>query len=95
MSRACAGENDVETAGERRAISPTVGRRARGDAPFEHSLRLSARMPAARLLRTWGLGHRRVLRDRDVIRAAVDFVSGRDDALPAKLPLLPLPAPLY
>ena len=65
------------------------------EVPFEHTLRLSARIPAARLLRTWGLGHRRILRDRDIVRAAVDFVSGRDDALPAELPLLPLPAALY
>ena len=36
-----------------------------GDAevPFEHTLRLSARMPGARLIKTYGLGHYRLLRD--------------------------------
>ena len=65
------------------------------EVPFAHTLRLSACMPRARLVKTWGLGHHRILRDRDVIGAAVAFVSGRDDALPAELPPLPMPAPLY
>jgi pimeloyl-ACP methyl ester carboxylesterase len=69
----------------------------RGDAevPFEHTLRLSRRMPRARLIKTYGLGHYRVLREPGVVRAVVDFVSGNGDALPAELPVLPRPAPLY
>lgn len=65
------------------------------DVPFEHSLRLSARMHGARLLRTYGLGHYRVLRDRAVVATIVSFVGGRADALPAELPALPRPAPIY
>lgn len=67
-----------------------------GDAeiPFEHTLRLSARMPGARLIKTYGLGHYRLLRDHAVIRAIVDFVCGDDD-VPAELPMLPRPAPIY
>ena len=68
-----------------------------GDAevPFEQTLRLSARMPGARLVKTYGLGHYRVLRDRAVVGAIVDFVRGDVDDLPAELPVLPRPAPIY
>ena len=68
-----------------------------GDAevPFENSQRLLARMPGARLIKTYGLGHRRLLRDPGVVRAVVDFVRGEADELPAELPILPRPAPLY
>ena len=68
-----------------------------GDAevPFENTLRLSARMPGARLIKTYGLGHYRLLRDPGVVRAIVDFVRGDADELPAELPVLPRPAPLY
>jgi pimeloyl-ACP methyl ester carboxylesterase len=68
-----------------------------GDAevPFEHTLRLSGRLPGARLIKTYGLGHFRLLRDRAVVGAVVDFVSGRVDDLPAELPALPRPAPIY
>jgi pimeloyl-ACP methyl ester carboxylesterase len=65
------------------------------EVPFVHALKLSARMPRARLVKTWGLGHHRILRDGEVIRAAVDFVSGDDAAIPAELPAIPVPAPLY
>ncbi len=63
--------------------------------PFDHSLRLAAALPAARTLRTWGLGHFRILGDPGVVRAVADFVSGREAEVPAELPALPVPAPLY
>jgi pimeloyl-ACP methyl ester carboxylesterase len=68
-----------------------------GDAevPFEHALRLSGHMPSARLLRTHGLGHYGLLRDAAVVRTIVGFASADGDALPAELPLLPTPAPIY
>lgn len=68
-----------------------------GDAevPFEHALRLAERMPKARLLRTHGLGHYRILRDVAVVQAIVAFACGDHAGLPAELPLLPPPAPLY
>lgn len=62
--------------------------------PFEHALRLSAAMPCARLLRTWGLGHNRPLKDPSTVAAVAAFVRGDPD-LPAVLPALPLPAPIY
>jgi pimeloyl-ACP methyl ester carboxylesterase len=65
------------------------------EVPFEHSLLLCARMHGAQLLKTYGLGHYRLLRDRAVIGAIVAFVGGRADALPAELPALPRPAPIY
>jgi pimeloyl-ACP methyl ester carboxylesterase len=63
--------------------------------PFEQTLRLFARMPGARLIKTYGLGHFRLLRDPAVVRAVVDFVGGDVDDLPAELPVLPRPAPIY
>jgi pimeloyl-ACP methyl ester carboxylesterase len=65
------------------------------EVPFEHTLRLSGHMPGARLLKTHGLGHYRILRDPAVVRTIVGFVSGNGDRLPTELPLLPQPAPIY
>ncbi|MCC6195945.1 MAG: alpha/beta hydrolase [Burkholderiales bacterium] len=65
------------------------------DVPFENTLRLSARMPGARLIKTYGLGHHRLLRDHAVVRAIVDFARGDDEDLPTELPVLPRPAPMY
>ena len=45
------------------------------DVPFSDAERLAARWPNAALLTTDGLGHRRILRDRDVIERAVQFVA--------------------
>jgi pimeloyl-ACP methyl ester carboxylesterase len=65
------------------------------EVPFEHALRLSERLPGARLIKTHGLGHYRVLREPSVVRAVVDFISGIVDGMPAELPVLPRPAPIY
>lgn len=64
------------------------------EVPFEHARRLAAHLPGARLIRTHGLGHYRILRDAAVLDAVADFVAG-GDAPPAELPALPQPAPLY
>jgi fermentation-respiration switch protein FrsA (DUF1100 family) len=61
---------------------------------FENALRLSRRLPAARLLRTYGLGHRRILREPAVVGAVADFAGGAND-VPDAWPRLPRPAPLY
>lgn len=60
----------------------------RGDreVPFEHGERLAAVWPAAELRTTDGLGHRRILRDPQVIAASVDFV--RRDIAPARSDLV-------
>jgi pimeloyl-ACP methyl ester carboxylesterase len=49
----------------------------RGDreVPFQDAERLVARWPNATLLATDGIGHRRILKDDDVIRRAVEFVT--------------------
>jgi pimeloyl-ACP methyl ester carboxylesterase len=65
------------------------------EVPFEHALRLSSRVPGAKLIRTYGLGHYRLLRAPMVVAPIVDFVSGRTEALPRELPELPRPAPIY
>jgi pimeloyl-ACP methyl ester carboxylesterase len=44
------------------------------EVPFEDGERLTARWPGARSYPTQGLGHRRILKDDDVIRRAVEFV---------------------
>jgi len=64
------------------------------EVPFENAIRLSRRMPDARVLRTHGLGHRRLLREDGVINVIAAFAHGSDD-LPAEWPPLPRPAPLY
>lgn len=68
---------------------------ADSEVPFEHALRLSEHLPGARLLKTHGLGHFRILRNAAVVGAVVGFVGGDDVRLPAELPALPLPAPIY
>jgi pimeloyl-ACP methyl ester carboxylesterase len=77
--------------------SPALFVHDRGDTevPFEHALRLSGRLPGARLIKTYGLGHYRVLREPSVVRAVVDFVRGNVARVPAELPALPRPAPIY
>jgi pimeloyl-ACP methyl ester carboxylesterase len=62
---------------------------------FKHALRLAARVPDSRLIKTHGFGHYRLLREASVIGAVVDFVGDPAADLPAELPVLPRPAPLY
>jgi pimeloyl-ACP methyl ester carboxylesterase len=45
------------------------------DVPIHFGHRLVAEWPGAGMLKTRGLGHRRILRDGDVIRAAYRFIS--------------------
>jgi pimeloyl-ACP methyl ester carboxylesterase len=65
------------------------------EVPFDHALRLSARVPGARLIKTYGLGHYRLLREPSVVGAVIDFVGGKVAGLPEELPILPRPAPIY
>jgi pimeloyl-ACP methyl ester carboxylesterase len=48
--------------------------RADDDVPFGHGEGLADVWPGARLLATDGLGHRRVLRDPEVVRSVVEFI---------------------
>lgn len=72
--------------------------------PFAHSQRIAACLTGARLIRTHGLGHFRLLRDPAVTAAVATFVAGEPEpgasaeqstGLATELPRLPLPAPLY
>lgn len=65
------------------------------EVPFAHTLRLAERLPGARLLTTYDLGHHRLLRDGAVVAAVVDFVDGTVESIPSELPVLPRPAPIY
>jgi pimeloyl-ACP methyl ester carboxylesterase len=69
----------------------------RGDTmvPWRHGAAVAQHWPGARLLSTRGLGHRRILEDDTVARAAADFVVGRSLVAQAARPALPDPAPLY
>ena len=49
------------------------------DVGFEHANTFGKMWPQSRVYATKGLGHRRVLRDPKVIRAAIDFLAGRRD----------------
>jgi pimeloyl-ACP methyl ester carboxylesterase len=53
----------------------------RGDAevPWQHGRMITRAWPGAALLLTDGLGHRRILRDADVIAAAVAFLAARTE----------------
>jgi len=51
--------------------------------------------PGARLMSTDRLGHRRILVDEGVTRAAADFIAGRARVAERAVPALPSPAPLY
>jgi pimeloyl-ACP methyl ester carboxylesterase len=51
--------------------------------PWTHGATVARQWPGARLLSTDGLGHRRILSDESVTRAAADFIA------------LPQPAPIY
>ncbi len=51
----------------------------RGDAevPWQHATLIARAWPGAEVLSTDGLGHRRILRDPDVVAAAVAFITAR------------------
>jgi len=55
--------------------------------PWSQGAELARHWPGAQLMTTRQLGHRRILQDEAVTRAAADFIAGR--------PSLPNPAPLY
>ncbi|MGQ0544774.1 MAG: alpha/beta fold hydrolase [Betaproteobacteria bacterium] len=63
--------------------------------PWTEATRFARLWPQARLLLTRGLGHRRILEDESVARAAADFIAGRSSVASAAAPALPHPAPLY
>jgi pimeloyl-ACP methyl ester carboxylesterase len=52
------------------------------DVPFHYAESLAAALPGAELIRTEGLGHRRILRDAGIVSRVVAFLSaGRGDAV--------------
>ena len=63
--------------------------------PWTQGAHVAHRWPGARLLSTDGLGHRRILENEQVTRAAADFISGRSSVVSPAVPELPQPAPLY
>jgi len=63
--------------------------------PWTEATRFARLWPQARLLLTQGLGHRRILDDEQVTRAAADFIAGRSSVADVAAPALPHPAPMY
>jgi pimeloyl-ACP methyl ester carboxylesterase len=63
--------------------------------PWSHGAAVARHWPGARLLSTQGLGHRRILADEGVTRAAADFIAGRSAITSPARPALPQPAPIY
>jgi pimeloyl-ACP methyl ester carboxylesterase len=63
--------------------------------PWTHGATVARFWPGARLLSTDGLGHRRILADESVTRAAADFIAGRSSVANTARPGLPNPAPIY
>src|SRR5262249_38497963 len=57
-----------------RAPALLVHDRGDPDVPYRHAEEIAAAWPGARLLATDGLGHRAILRDGSVVRAAVAFL---------------------
>jgi pimeloyl-ACP methyl ester carboxylesterase len=49
--------------------------------PWIHGATVARLWPGARLMSTDGLGHRRILADESVTRAAADFIAGRSSIL--------------
>jgi pimeloyl-ACP methyl ester carboxylesterase len=69
----------------------------RGDrmVPFRQGERFARAWSGARMLATSGLGHGRILEDRRVIDATIDFLRGGNAGAARALAALPDPAPLY
>jgi pimeloyl-ACP methyl ester carboxylesterase len=63
--------------------------------PWTQGAQVASHWPGARLLSTDSLGHRRILDDDFVTRAAADFISGRSSVVQPAKPQLPEPAALY
>jgi pimeloyl-ACP methyl ester carboxylesterase len=63
--------------------------------PWLHGATVARHWPGARLMSTEGLGHRRILADEAVTRAAADFIAGRSAVASPARPAVPYPACLY
>ncbi len=63
------------------------------EVPIANGIALSEVWPNAKLKRTSGLGHRRILQNPDVIHATQAFLSGTTRAMRSQV--APAPAPLY
>jgi len=44
------------------------------DVPHQHGVEIASAWPGAELISTRGLGHRAILRDREVVHRAVEFL---------------------
>src|SRR2546423_10363911 len=68
--------------------------RADRQVPWTQGARVAQLWPGARLMSTDGLGHRRLLADERVTRAAADFIAGRSAIADVAAPAVPHPAPI-
>ncbi len=56
------------------------------DVPWVQAHALAERWPGSRLITTVGLGHRRIIKDPEVIASAVHFIGEREASLPSVAP---------
>lgn len=72
----------VPAIADRRPLPPLllVHDRSDDETPYQGSIDLSVRWPGAGLETSEGLGHRRVLRDPDLVKKAVEFLAERAPA---------------
>jgi len=66
----------IERVGSLRVPALIIHDRDDREVPFHDGERLAARWPGATLVETRGLGHRRILKDEEVIRRTVTFLCG-------------------
>ena len=65
------------------------------EVPMQQGEALAASWRGARLLRTTGLGHKRILEDERVGQAVADFIRGGSGFAPLARALATEPAPIY
>ena len=65
----------VELARRARLPSLLVHDESDGEVPFSHGLSIAAALPGAQFKATRGLGHHRVVRNPEVVRRVVAFLS--------------------
>ncbi len=56
------------------------------EVPWVQAHALAARWPGSRLITTVGLGHRRIIKDPELIASAVRFIGEREESLPSVAP---------
>ena len=65
------------------------------EVPWAQAQALAERWPGSRLNTTVGLGHKRIIKDPDVIAYAVRFIGEREESLPSVAPTVKAPESIF